>query len=195
MRNFCGCDARNKRSILEVCEHYFLASSVKSAKKTSGKQKKMKDVIKELYIQGKTVDEICAALNIARQTFYYHKKADFKKGIDWDGLKLANLRSEDELENKEALFVNSLIENYEKFLKDAGELSPEHIENLHKFAKTYWSIKAPRQINPKEIELKTAKKTVQTIANLALSQKQSEVTTWLSENADAIISSVLKNEK
>ena len=75
----------------------------------------MKDVIKELYIQGKTVDEICAALNIARQTFYYHKKADFKKGIDWDGLKLANLRSEDELENKEALFVNSLIENYEKF--------------------------------------------------------------------------------
>ena len=155
----------------------------------------MKDVIKELYIQGKTVDEICAALNIARQTFYYHKKADFKKGIDWDGLKLANLRSEDELENKEALFVNSLIENYEKFLKDAGELSPEHIENLHKFAKTYWSIKAPRQINPKEIELKTAKKTVQTIANLALSQKQSEVTTWLSENSDAIISSVLKNEK
>lgn len=155
----------------------------------------MREVAKELYLKGKSIDEICTALGITRQTFYYHKKADFKKGIDWDGLKLSNLRSEDELENKEALFVNSLIENYEKFLQTAGELNPEHIEDLHKFAKAYWSIKAPRQINPKEIELKTAKKTVQTIANLALSQKQSEVTTWLSENADAIISSVLKNEK
>jgi len=157
--------------------------------------KKMKDVIKELYIQGKTVDEICAALNIARQTFYYHKKADFKKGIDWDGLKLANLRSEDELENKEALFVNSLIENYEKFLKDAGELSPEHIENLHKFAKTYWSIKAPRQINPRDIAVNAAKKTLEAVAKLALSHKQTDVAQWLSENADLIISNVVKNDK
>lgn len=77
----------------------------------------MREVAKELYIKGKSIDEICTALGITRQTFYYHKKADFKKGIDWDGLKLSNLRSEDELENKEALFVNSLIENYEKFLQ------------------------------------------------------------------------------
>ena len=118
-----------------------------------------------------------------------------EKGIDWDGLKLANLRSEDELENKEALFVNSLIENYEKFLKDAGELSPEHIENLHKFAKTYWSIKAPRQINPRDIAVSAAKKTLEAIAKLALSHKQADVAQWLSENADLIISNVVKNDK
>lgn len=155
----------------------------------------MKDSVKDLYVSGKSIDELCTALNISRQTFYYHKKADFKKGIDWDALKLSNLRSDDELENKEALFVNSLIENYEKFLKEAGTLAPEHIENLHKFAKTYWSIKAPRQINPRDIELKTAKLTIQNIANLAISHKQNEVANWLSENAETIILKVIKNEK
>ncbi|MDL0088154.1 DUF1804 family protein [Campylobacter gastrosuis] len=155
----------------------------------------MKDSVKDLYVSGKSIDELCTALNISRQTFYYHKKADFKRGIDWDALKLSNLRSEEELENKEALFVNSLIQNYEKFLQEAGTLSPEHIENLHKFAKTYWSIKAPRQINQKEIELKTAKLTIKSIAELAISHKQNEVANWLSQNAEAIILKVVKSDK
>lgn len=155
----------------------------------------MREILKQLYVDGKSVDEICAANSITRATFYYHKKADFKRGIDWDGLKLANLQSESELENKEALFVNSLIENYEKFLKRAGELSADDIEELHKFAKTYWSIKAPRQIDPKSLTTRAAKSAIEKIANLALAQKNEAVCSWLSQNADQILGEVLKNEK
>ena len=156
----------------------------------------MREAAKELYVAGKDISDICAALNITRQTFYYHKKNDFKKGIDWDALKLASLRSEDELENKEAIFINSLIENYEKFLKTAGEieLNPETLEKLHKFAKTYWSIKAPRQVNEKEIALKTAKSVLESIANLAVLQKENAVAAWLSANSDEIVSMALKSK-
>ncbi|MBE2985542.1 DUF1804 family protein [Campylobacter sp. RM12920] len=154
----------------------------------------MREIAKELYVKGKDINEICTATGITRQTFYYHKKADFKKGVDWDALRLANLRSEDELENKEAMFVNTLITSFEKFLKEAGELNLDAptLDRLYQYAKTYWSIKAPKQINEKEIALKTAKGTIEAIAILAISQKENEVAVWLGENSDEIISMVSK---
>lgn len=53
-----------------------------------------RELVKNLFIEGKSLDEICIATNLTRQAIYYMKKDDFSKGIDWEALKLANLRDE-----------------------------------------------------------------------------------------------------
>ncbi|TKX29508.1 DUF1804 family protein [Campylobacter estrildidarum] len=151
-----------------------------------------RELARNLFVQGKSLEDICVLTGLTRQGIYYMKKDDFGKGIDWEGLKLAALRDEKDLENKEAIFLNALIAEFDKFLKAASEneLSIEVLENLNRYAKTYWAIKAPQKIDIKALNLQTCKKTISSIIELA---KNNEVVCeWLSDNSDLIISKVLK---
>lgn len=157
----------------------------------------MKEVIKELYISGKSIDEISAATNLSRQNIYYHKKADFKKGCDWDALRLNVLRGDLEIENKESIFLNTLISSFDKFLLSAksNELDEGTLDKLYKYAKTYWQLKSTRQINEANIAYDVAKASIKQIADYAISQKKMDVANWLADNADEIIKVVLAKYK
>ena len=155
----------------------------------------MREKIKDMYLNQIPIDDICTTLNISRGTFYYHKKEDLKKGANWDILLLENKRDIEDIKDKEAIFLKTLIESFEKFIQKSEELEPESIEKLHKYATTYWRLKAPkgddefalRQRNKKLIE-----KTLQIIGNLALTCENTEVVVFLSENAEEIIRLVFK---
>ncbi|EAH9150346.1 DUF1804 family protein [Campylobacter jejuni] len=151
-----------------------------------------RELVKNLFIQGKSIEDICILTGLTRQGIYYMKKDDFKKGIDWEGLKLATLRDEKNLENKEAIFLNALINEFERFLEGASrnELDINTLEALNKYAKTYWAIKAPQKVDIKALNLQTCKKTIDSIIELAINNEI--VCEWLSDNSDLIISKVLK---
>lgn len=155
----------------------------------------MREHIKELFVNGMSINDICTSCNISRTTFYNNKKADFlKTGISWEELKLAKSRNPQNIKEKEAIFLNSLCNEFEKYLKSAkdGELSIELLETLNKYAKTYWSIKAPQKLNEKEIAKKASSKTIDVICELVQEQEAKEIGVWLSANADEIIQRVSK---
>lgn len=155
----------------------------------------IKQKIQELYLNGVEINDICTSLNITRATFYYHKNADLKRGINWDTLALNSVRSD--IKDKEARFLTVLISSFEKFIEKSDELSPTILEKLHQYAQTYWRLKAPKQ---DEFSLQskleaTAKETIEGIAKLALEEQNVAVAEFLSKNADEIIKRVFKKGK
>lgn len=98
------------------------------------------------------------------------------------------------LENKEAIFLNALINEFERFLDSASkdELSLEVLEALNKYAKTYWAIKAPKKVDIKALSLEIGKKMIENIAEIAEKSGDERVCEWLSQNSDLIILKVIK---
>lgn len=158
----------------------------------------MRDKIKEAYVRGMCIDNICTTLNISRGNFYYHKKEDLKRGINWDILALNKERDIESIKEKEARFLRTLILSFEKFIEKSEELEPETIEKLHKYAETYWKLKAPQKndvfASRKQSE-DIARKTIEGIAKLALQEQNEAVVQFLSQNAELIIQTIFKEHK
>lgn len=149
---------------------------------------------KELFIEGKNILQIAEILGVSRVTIYNHKEKDeAQAGISWEELRLNAQRTPQNLNQKEAIFLNSLFRSFDKFLQKAqnDELSDETLEKLHIYAKTYYNLKAPKNLNEKEIELKTKILTIEKITNLAISKKNEAVVNFLAEFADEIAKAVL----
>lgn len=149
--------------------------------------------IKELYTSGKSIEEICACCAISRGTFYYHKKSDQKNGINWELLRLQNNRSSENIEEKEARFLNLLIESFDKFIEANEELDQKTIEALHKYATTYWRLKAPKELDAKSLSIKAVQEMLKKIGELALKEDNKEVVNFLAKHADYLIAEILKN--
>jgi transposase len=81
-----------------------------------------KEQLKQWYIDGMPVSDICTALGISRDAFYYHKNKFAKQGIDLEELRLANLRSKKNLEQKETEFLNTLIIAFESGIKEIEKI-------------------------------------------------------------------------
>nr|MBP3725436.1 DUF1804 family protein [Campylobacter sp.] len=148
---------------------------------------------KELFIEGKNILQIAEILGVSRVTIYNHKEKDeAQAGISWEELRLNAQRTPQNLNQKEAIFLNSLFRSFDKFLQKAqsDELSDETLEKLHIYAKTYYNLKAPKNLNEKEIELKTKILTIEKITNLAISKKNEAVVNFLAEFADEITKAV-----
>lgn len=62
-------------------------------------------------------------------------------------------------------------------------------------ARTYWNLKAPKQLDEKEITIKAAKSAIEKITNIALQEKNMQVAEFLSKNADLIIGEIFKDKK
>lgn len=158
----------------------------------------MREKIKEAYLNEMSIEDICTTLNITRANFYYHKKEDLKRGINWDILALNKERDTESIREKEARFLKTLITSFEKFIEKSEELEPETIEKLHKYATTYWRLKSPQQndvfASRKERE-DIARKAIEGIANLALQEKNQAVVQFLSANAEQIIQTIFKEGK
>lgn len=161
--------------------------------------KNKRDSIKEQYVQGVDIADICTTHNISRANFYYHKNADLKKGIDWDILALHSKRDETDIKNKEAVFLNTLIQSFEKFIQksDENELAPEAIAKLHQYATTYWRLKAPKndEFSLNQRLIACAKDTIEQISHIALEENNTIVCEFLAKNAEKIINKVFKAQK
>lgn len=148
------------------------------------------EVLRAAYTQ-MTMEEMAKTYGISVQTIYYHKRADAKKGIYWEELKLAKLTSREEQEASEARFISTLISSFEAALEAGGDID---IEMLNKYATTYWRLKAPpktdglsAKINEKELALKVVK----AIAAIAKELGAKEVLGFLNENAELIASKIV----
>lgn len=159
----------------------------------------MRDKIREAYIAGVDINDICQMFSITRGTFYYHKKADLKAGINWDYLLLNARRDVDSIKDKEAVFLSTLISSFEKFIEESknGELSSHTLEKLHQYAQTYWRLKAPKndEFSLKDKLMRCAKETINEIAKIALEENNTIVCEFLSQNADKIINKVFRAKK
>lgn len=148
--------------------------------------------IKKAYLSGKEVSLICKLLNITRSTFYYHKKKALESGDNWDEALLREKREEKEVKASEEYFLAKLINSFDEILKEEGNCS---LEELNKYAQTYWKLKAPR--NDDEFKIKDRLKerselVIKEIANLALEQEEEKVIEFLSANSEEIIKRVFK---
>lgn len=153
-----------------------------------------KEEIKRLYVDGKSVEEVCLACSITRATFYYHKKKSLKEGVNWELLRLQRHRGVEDIEEKEAVFLSTLIESFDRFIQSSKseELSPSTVEALHKYATTYWKLKAPKEIDAKSLSMKVAEETLRKIGEMALEENNQEVSRFLAKNADRLIAEILK---
>lgn len=158
----------------------------------------IRESIKAQYIQGVDMQSICTTHNISRANFYYHKNADLKKGINWDILALNAKRDGQDIKDKEAMFLSTLISSFENFIQKSKEngLSPEALDKLHQYAQTYWRLKAPKndEFSLKSKLIATARDTINEIANIALKENNEIVADFLAKNADTIINKVFKDK-
>ena len=156
---------------------------------------KDRDLARKLYAKGNTIEEIASILGVSRPTVKAAKRQDKNNNIDWEELLLLSNRSEEEVKAKETIFLNSLINAFDKFIVNAEELAPETLEKLHIYARTYWNLKAPKQLDEKEITIKAAKSAIEKITDIALQEKNMQVAEFLSKNADLIIGEIFKDKK
>lgn len=149
--------------------------------------------IKSLYLSGKSITDISKVCNVSRATIYRHKARDLKEGIDWDALALNKTRDTTKVKHSEEQFLLALIQGFEenlKAIKDKPHL--EQLEVLKEYASTYYKLKAPLQTDCKAIALQAVSKALSFMADLAKKQKSSTVGNFLADNADEILSRVLK---
>lgn len=169
------------------------------SKKRILRVKNIREQIKERYIQGMDIVDICTSLNITRAGFYYHKNADLKKGINWDILALNAKRDGQDIKDKEAMFLSTLISSFENFIQKSkdNELSPDVLTKLHQYATTYWRLKAPKndEFSLEQKLLDCAKGVIEQISAIALEENNTIVCEFLSQNAEKIINKVFKAKK
>ncbi len=162
--------------------------------KENTKTRSQKAQAKKLFLEGKGVSYIATALSISRATVYAYKKADFELGIDWDELAYASAIDPEGTRLNEKEFLATLIREFEKALKELDTLE-DHAQKLtllNEYAKSYYRLKAPMKNDCKSAVLEATSKTIYTISQLALEADAKETLTFLAQNSDKIIESVLR---
>jgi predicted transcriptional regulator len=156
-----------------------------------------KEKIKAMYLEGKSVTEICAILGITRPTVYRHKKEDAAKGVDWDELLYLSASNIEGIELREKEFLSHLIKAFEKEL-DALESLPnaiKRLEVLDKYVKSYYRIKAPIKTDCSVQIYESLSLFVRELGALATQKGAVKVAEFLAENATFIIEKVQKLSK
>ncbi len=149
---------------------------------------------KRLYIQGNSIENICTILHISRPTFYYYKKLDNQKGIDWDDLAYAKALNKNEMLTSEKEFLTTLIRSFEDNLKAIEEIEDvdKRLKLLERYSNSYYKLKAPSQKDCKTVKAKAIEDTISKICDIAQRQKDTNVFNFLSNNAELILEEVSK---
>lgn len=147
---------------------------------------------KDLYIKGNSVTTIAALLGISRTSVYGYKNSDKSKDIDWDELKFLNATDSGDAQRNEEDFVALLIHTFESALEDLNNSEPNvQIETISKHIATYYKLKQQRD-NVKVNKADMAKLILTEVSKIALDKEATEVIAFLSNNADQIVSTVIK---
>lgn len=147
---------------------------------------------KDLYIKGSSVTTIASLLGISRTTIYGYKNSDKSKGIDWDELKFLKATDSNDAQRNEEDFVALLIHTFESALEDLNNSEPNvQIETISKHIATYYKLKQQRD-NVKVNKADVAKAVLTEVSRIALDKQATDVIAFLSENADQIVSTVIK---
>ncbi|MBE0491115.1 MAG: DUF1804 family protein [Sulfurospirillum sp.] len=150
--------------------------------------------IKKLYINGKTINEICTTTGVSRATIYNHKKRDLENGIDWDDLAFSKAIDPSGVRLNEKEFLTTLIKSFEEALKKLDDIDDpaKRLSLLKEYASSYYKLKAPLKNDCKQAVLETASKTVYELSQMALEQENQHIVEFLSSNAQMIIERVVK---
>lgn len=156
-----------------------------------------KEQLKQWYIDGMPVSDICTALGISRDAFYYHKNKFAKQGIDLEELRLANLRSKKNLEQKETEFLNTLIIAFESGIKEIEKIEDpaQKLEVLAKYVNTYYKLKAPKEIDCRQQVIEAISRTIYEISQLAIDKEEHDVVQFLHKYSNEIIERTMRIRK
>lgn len=150
--------------------------------------------IKKLYIDGKTISEICQIVGISRATFYNLKKKDLDSGIDWEELAFSKAIDPSETKLNEKEFLTTLIRSFEDALKNLDDIEDptKRLQLLKEYANSYYKLKVPLKNDCKSAIIDATSKTIYEISQMALEDDNKIMVEFLSKNADKIIERVLK---
>ena len=150
--------------------------------------------IKKLYVDGKTISEICQIVGISRATFYNLKKKDLDSGIDWEELAFSKAIDPSETKLNEKEFLTTLIRSFEDALKNLDDIEDptKRLQLLKEYANSYYKLKAPLKNDCKSAIIDSTSKTIYEISQMALEDDNKIMVEFLSKNADKIIERVLK---
>lgn len=150
--------------------------------------------IKKLYIDGKTISEICQIVGISRATFYNLKKKDLDSGIDWEELAFSKAIDPSETKLNEKEFLTTLIRSFEDALKNLDDIEDptKRLQLLKEYANSYYKLKVPLKNDCKSAIIDSTSKTIYEISQMALEDDNKIMVEFLSKNADKIIERVLK---
>lgn len=153
-----------------------------------------KQMIKKLYIDGKTIGEICTACGVSRATVYNHKKRDLEEGIDWDDIAFSKAIDPSGVRLNEKEFLTTLIRSFEEALKSLDDIEDptKRLALLKEYANSYYKLKAPLKNDCKSAVLDAVSKTIYTLSQIALEDDNKAVVEFLSFNAQKIIEQVMK---
>ena len=154
-----------------------------------------RDLLRKMYTDGMSVEEIATVHCVTTPSIYYHKKLDAKEGVNWDDLLLLKSRDAQSIDTKEKEFLATLIISFEKTIKTLDEIEDveKRLSILERYTKSYYTLKAPLKTDCKTQVSEAITTTIHTISSIALSQKAKEVIAFLSDHSDSIITEVFKN--
>lgn len=154
-----------------------------------------RDLLRKMYTDGMSIEEIATVHNVTTPSVYYHKNLDAKAGVNWDDLLLLKSRDSQSIDVKEKEFLSILITSFEKTLKTLEEIEDveKRLSVLERYTKSYYTLKAPLKTDCKTQVSEAITTTIHTISSLALSSKSKEVIMFLSDHTDDIIAEVFKN--
>lgn len=163
--------------------------------------KKLKPVIKELYIDGHSPTDISVRLNCDRTTVYHHKRADKQNGIDWDELReqkqYNQITSTENFEEDKKEFLITLFNAFKKAkdeilnIEDVGE----RVTKLNSFANNYRKFLNPSVHDCKSTADKASRKTLEIVIDMAADQNEPKVIEFLSDHFEEITAKTVSEVK
>ena len=150
--------------------------------------------IKKLYVDGKTISEICQIVGISRATFYNLKKKDLEDGIDWEDLAFSKAIDPSGTKLNEKEFLTTLIRSFEEALKNLDDIEDptKRLSLLKEYANSYYKLTAPLKNDCKSAVIDATSKTIYEISQIAIETDNKFMVDFLSQNADKIIERVIK---
>jgi transposase len=151
-----------------------------------------KERIKQLYVAGESIVDICTALGITRPTVYRYKKEDAKAGIDWDELAYQKSADITGMANKEKEFLSHLINSFEKELEELEKIANpiKRLETLDKYVRSYYRIKAPIKTDCRVQVFEALSLLIHEMGALATQREDRVVIEFLSQNGDLLIEKI-----
>lgn len=153
-----------------------------------------KQTVKKLYIDGKTIAEICTVAGVSRATVYNQKKRDLSDGIDWDDIAFSKAIDPSGVRLNEKEFLITLIKSFEDALKKLDDIEDptKRLQLLKEYASSYYKLKAPLKNDCKSAVMESVSKTIYTLSQIALDEDNKAVVEFLSMNAEKIIEQVMR---
>lgn len=144
--------------------------------------------MRELYVQGRTLEQIAVLHGVQPPAVAHHKRVDLKQGVDWDALRLSCRMGQPATEERQKEFLGALFECFAQEMPRLKEIADprERLELLRTYSRSYAELVRAGRADPRIDVAEVSAKTLDLLVDLAIEEGRADLAAWLEASLDRI---------